>query len=374
MVNAHSHAFQRDLRGAAERPAPEAHAADDFWSWREAMYRLAGEHDPDSMRDGGRARLRRDGGRRLRRGRRVPLRPPPARRHAVRRTRTRWRSRSPRPRVAAGLRDRPPPRRLPPRGLGRRDLPPTPGQRRFCDPDVGDLPRARRRAARVGGRARRASHVGVAAHSVRAVPATLAARRSPPTPTGTASSATCTRTSSRASSRSAAPSTASRPIELLAPHRLPRPAHERRSTASTSTTADVAPARGERHDRRLLPDDRGQPRRRPLPGARLPRRRRADRDRQRLATCASTRSRRRASSRRSRAASAGPATRCWPRYGDLWGELRRERPREPRPATTPARSRSTATIRSCAGVADADLPLAVATCASAAVVATRAAP
>ena len=50
MVNAHSHAFQRDLRGAAERPAPEAHAADDFWSWREAMYRLAGGHDPDSMR------------------------------------------------------------------------------------------------------------------------------------------------------------------------------------------------------------------------------------------------------------------------------------------------------------------------------------
>ena len=51
MVNAHSHAFQRDLRGAAERPAPEAHAADDFWSWREAMYALAGSHDPDSMRE-----------------------------------------------------------------------------------------------------------------------------------------------------------------------------------------------------------------------------------------------------------------------------------------------------------------------------------
>ena len=30
MVNAHSHAFQRDLRGAAERPAPEAHAADEL--------------------------------------------------------------------------------------------------------------------------------------------------------------------------------------------------------------------------------------------------------------------------------------------------------------------------------------------------------
>src|SRR5688500_10647544 len=50
MVNAHSHAFQRDLRGLAERPAPEAQGADDFWSWREAMYRLAGAHDPDSMR------------------------------------------------------------------------------------------------------------------------------------------------------------------------------------------------------------------------------------------------------------------------------------------------------------------------------------
>ena len=50
MVNAHSHAFQRDLRGAAERPAPGAHAADDFWSWREAMYRLAAGHDPGSMR------------------------------------------------------------------------------------------------------------------------------------------------------------------------------------------------------------------------------------------------------------------------------------------------------------------------------------
>ncbi len=50
MVNAHSHAFQRDLRGAAERPAPEAHSADDFWSWREAMYALARSHAPDSMR------------------------------------------------------------------------------------------------------------------------------------------------------------------------------------------------------------------------------------------------------------------------------------------------------------------------------------
>ena len=47
MPNAHSHAFQRGLRGRAERLAPDR---DDFWSWRTEMYRLAGELDPDSMR------------------------------------------------------------------------------------------------------------------------------------------------------------------------------------------------------------------------------------------------------------------------------------------------------------------------------------
>jgi formimidoylglutamate deiminase len=51
MVNAHSHAFQRDLRGAGERPAPAARARDDFWSWRTEMFGLAGTLDPDSMRD-----------------------------------------------------------------------------------------------------------------------------------------------------------------------------------------------------------------------------------------------------------------------------------------------------------------------------------
>jgi formimidoylglutamate deiminase len=50
MANAHSHAFQIALRGTGERPAPEARHADDFWSWRAAMYRLAGALDPDSMR------------------------------------------------------------------------------------------------------------------------------------------------------------------------------------------------------------------------------------------------------------------------------------------------------------------------------------
>jgi formimidoylglutamate deiminase len=47
MPNVHSHAFQRDLRGSGERSEPEA----DFWSWREEMYRLAGALEPDSMRE-----------------------------------------------------------------------------------------------------------------------------------------------------------------------------------------------------------------------------------------------------------------------------------------------------------------------------------
>ena len=47
MPNVHSHAFQRDLRGSGERTEPEA----DFWSWRDEMYRLAGALEPDSMRE-----------------------------------------------------------------------------------------------------------------------------------------------------------------------------------------------------------------------------------------------------------------------------------------------------------------------------------
>jgi formimidoylglutamate deiminase len=51
MPNAHSHAFQRGLRGVGERPSPAASGDDDFWSWREAMYRLAGSLDPGSMHE-----------------------------------------------------------------------------------------------------------------------------------------------------------------------------------------------------------------------------------------------------------------------------------------------------------------------------------
>ncbi|TMK71571.1 MAG: formimidoylglutamate deiminase [Actinobacteria bacterium] len=42
LANAHSHAFQRALRGRTHR------GRGDFWAWREAMYELASRLDPDS--------------------------------------------------------------------------------------------------------------------------------------------------------------------------------------------------------------------------------------------------------------------------------------------------------------------------------------
>jgi len=46
--NAHSHAFQYAMAGLAERHQPGA-IADDFWSWREAMYKLALSISPDDL-------------------------------------------------------------------------------------------------------------------------------------------------------------------------------------------------------------------------------------------------------------------------------------------------------------------------------------
>ena len=48
--NAHSHAFQYALAGLAEH-LPNHSAADDFWSWREAMYQLANTILPEEMED-----------------------------------------------------------------------------------------------------------------------------------------------------------------------------------------------------------------------------------------------------------------------------------------------------------------------------------
>jgi len=169
MVNAHSHAFQRELRGRGERPAPEAHAGDDFWSWREAMYRLAGALDPESMRAVAARAYRemaaagygavgefhyvhhRPDGR--------PYDDPNALAIAVGEAG-----------AAAGLAVVLLPAAYHRAGWDGDHLAPTPGQRRFCDATVDDF-LARLDGLRDWAVGRPSVRVGVAAHSVRAVPA-----------------------------------------------------------------------------------------------------------------------------------------------------------------------------------------------------------
>ncbi|HYC13087.1 MAG TPA: formimidoylglutamate deiminase [Stellaceae bacterium] len=47
MPNLHSHAFQRAMAGLTERASP---AGDDFWSWRETMYRFLAVLEPEDVR------------------------------------------------------------------------------------------------------------------------------------------------------------------------------------------------------------------------------------------------------------------------------------------------------------------------------------
>jgi formimidoylglutamate deiminase len=166
MVNAHSHAFQRDLRGVAERPgSPE----DDFWSWRTEMFRLAGALEPDSMRDVA-ARVyaemaaagygavgefhyvhhRPDG---------TPYEDPNAMAIAVAEAA-----------VDAGLSIVLLPAAYHRNGWDGEDRPLEPGQRRFGDPHAETF-LARVEALRTWASGREGVSVGVAAHSVRAVPA-----------------------------------------------------------------------------------------------------------------------------------------------------------------------------------------------------------
>ncbi|HEX4583852.1 MAG TPA: formimidoylglutamate deiminase [Burkholderiaceae bacterium] len=46
LVNGHSHAFQRAFAGLAER---REHETDDFWSWRESLYRIARRVEPPQL-------------------------------------------------------------------------------------------------------------------------------------------------------------------------------------------------------------------------------------------------------------------------------------------------------------------------------------
>jgi formimidoylglutamate deiminase len=47
LVNAHSHAFQRVIRGRTERRSQ--HTSDSFWTWREQMYRAANQLSPEDI-------------------------------------------------------------------------------------------------------------------------------------------------------------------------------------------------------------------------------------------------------------------------------------------------------------------------------------
>ena len=48
LATAHSHAFQRGMRGAAQRPSPPG-TKDDFFTWRGQMYALATSLTPESI-------------------------------------------------------------------------------------------------------------------------------------------------------------------------------------------------------------------------------------------------------------------------------------------------------------------------------------
>jgi formimidoylglutamate deiminase len=49
MVNAHSHAFQRVIRGRTEHRSE--HSTDSFWTWREQMYAAANRLEPEDIYD-----------------------------------------------------------------------------------------------------------------------------------------------------------------------------------------------------------------------------------------------------------------------------------------------------------------------------------
>jgi formimidoylglutamate deiminase len=162
MANAHSHAFQLDLRGIGER----LHPGDDFWSWRHEMYRLAAGHDPDSMRAVGErvyAQMAAAGYGAVGEFHYVHHQPdgqPYADANAMAIALADAA-------VAQGLEITLLPAAYHRGGPGRE---PDPGQRRFCDPDVETF-LGRVDALRGWATGRPGVSVGVAVHSVRAVPA-----------------------------------------------------------------------------------------------------------------------------------------------------------------------------------------------------------
>ncbi len=166
MPNAHSHAFQRGLRGRAERLS--AAGTDDFWTWRTEMFALAGSLDPESMRAIARETYdemaqagygavgefhyvhhQPDG---------TPYPDPNEMAIAVAEAA-----------LGAGLEIVLLPAAYHRNGWDGADVPPVEGQRRFCDPDVETF-LDRVDELRAWASAHAGVSVGAAAHSVRAVP------------------------------------------------------------------------------------------------------------------------------------------------------------------------------------------------------------
>jgi formimidoylglutamate deiminase len=167
MPNAHSHAFQRALRGRAERPAGDRD--DDFWTWRTEMFRLAENLDPTSMRQLAFETYAEMAGAgygvvgEFHYVHHQPDGTPYPERNEMALA------------VAEAAAEAGLPIVLLPAAYHRggwsrgSDLPPAAGQRRFCDPDV-DTFLGRVDALREWAAAVPAVRVGIAAHSVRAVP------------------------------------------------------------------------------------------------------------------------------------------------------------------------------------------------------------
>jgi formimidoylglutamate deiminase len=167
MPNVHSHVFQRAMRGRAECVSPSAR--DDFWTWRTEMFAVADALNPESLTaiaQAGFAEMHaagygvvgefhyvhhQPGG--------IPYDDPNALAYSVAQGAK-----------AAGLPLVILPAAYHRNGWDGRDRPPVGGQLRFCDPDVESF-LVRVEALRAWARDQPSVEVGIAAHSVRALPA-----------------------------------------------------------------------------------------------------------------------------------------------------------------------------------------------------------
>ena len=366
MANAHSHAFQLDLRGVGERPAPQPRATTSgagaprcTGSPAASTPTRCARSASASTREMARAGYGAVG--------EFHYVAPPARRDARTRSPTRWRSRSRRRPLGRASRSCccPPPTTAPARDGA---TAPTPASGASATPTSTRSWRASTRCAR-GRPAVPACSVGVAVHSVRAVPAELdrgGRRRTPSAHDLVRHVHACEQRARARRVRGRARLLADRAARPL---RLPRPAHQRRARDPRQRPRHRAA--GARAARSSSP-------------ARRPRATSATATCRRCATAtpacrsrsaptrrsASTRSRRCARWRRWRAPRAPDPVRA------ARGRGRRPVGRRRPPTAAPA-SASTGPAPQIeldldhpdlAGVAERDLPLALATCASAAVV------